>query len=166
MDALLTNTWFCSWQSLYPPNCKVEKKGSLVIDWKMACPMGAWQGVKWPNCCVRLMFLFCQKYTSYYGYAIMSFQHNRYKLTPKLCSLYLFVKGWATCVWLRCVATVPLFSPSKAVIRVTASTQSIVSLCGPPAERQRNILIMHLSCDAPDNKIHFTSMDVITWDWK
>lgn len=24
--------------------------------------MGAWQGVKWPNYCVRLVLLFCQKY--------------------------------------------------------------------------------------------------------
>lgn len=41
------------------------EKGSLVIDWQLACPMGTGQGVKWPNCCVRLMLLFCQKYINW-----------------------------------------------------------------------------------------------------
>lgn len=141
------------------------EKGSLEIDWQAACPMRAWQGVKWTNCSVTLMLPFCKqkKKKNWLSDPVIRqatvCKHQIHKLwscyhlhsaqlvknkTPTLCWLHLFMKGWATCIWLSCVssvATVLLFRLSKAVIRVTASTQSIVSLCVTPAEWQRNILI-------------------------
>lgn len=58
---------YCQTQGFGPCTHLIVKfeKGSLVIDWQTSCPMGACQGVKWPNCSVCFVLLFCQKYINW-----------------------------------------------------------------------------------------------------